>query len=185
MEKSPLFEKIFFMKDYVAYLYVPYPISLKRFNYMNKNSELNSHKEHDAFIYISPLRTRKIFVNDGIDLLVKFFSERKYPYRVYYCKNIEEFKTVLKNPKTLNLWIFSHGHHGGISCGKTKLNYYEEFSLINTPAKKYIYQFHCNDGDSPSLLDILSMGRGFSTNDVLTLGDIRAYIKQILKDFNA
>lgn len=114
---------------------------------------------HDAIIFIYPVGNGESTA--GVDNLICAFKARKYPFKMYYCYNPEEFKAILANEKAKYLWIFSHGWRGGITFKwgltvndiihlrfkrQTNLRY---FNLIedeqNTyPPKSFIAQLHCN-----------------------------------------
>lgn len=100
------------------------------------------------------------------------------PYKLYHCYDLNTFEGIVRNQKAVNLWIFGHGSRGSISCGNQSIRYKK---LRNAPAKRYIYQFHCNHGNEDSLAEYLSNGRGFVNNRTRDVIQNRVQIKQIVK----
>jgi hypothetical protein len=118
----------------------------------------------------------------GLDLLINHFRN-KTPYAIYPCKTKERFGEIIKDSNVKSIWIFGHGDHGGIRYSATKkiLDYKK---LVNTLPhdlkKESIYQMHCNSGNCPSLVHLLSDDRGFVNNTTNSMFKTRTFIREIL-----
>lgn len=99
----------------------------------------------------------------GISFLINWFNENDERYRVYFFRNKREFFNVINCPTATSIWIFSHGWRGGIRATDGNCFYSELIKKMNSDAlnKDAIYQFHCNPGNDPSLVELLSVKRGF------------------------
>jgi hypothetical protein len=118
---------------------------------------LNSYiVDHDAFVIIHSMSDNSTDY-PGFDLLIKFFSAKRFPFKIYHCYNPEDFKNVLKNEKAKYIWIFGHGWRGGVTFkwtrrlphiftpNKTAFSYKQiQENLGKYPKKLFIGQFHCN-----------------------------------------
>lgn len=120
---------------------------------------LNSYnQDHDAFVVIHSMGCFNFIRYSGFDILIKFFTSHRYPFKIYHCYKSEDFITVLKNENTKYIWIFGHGWRGGITFGGTRTLSHlftpniTSFSYKKIqdewekyPKKKFIGQFHCNN----------------------------------------
>jgi len=114
-------------------------------------------QDHDGFIVIHSLGFFNSISYPGFDILIQFFVSKKYPFKIYHCYNLEDFKSILKNKKAKYIWIFGHGWRGGITFkwtrklshlltpNKTQFSYEKiQTDLEKYPRKLFIGQFHCN-----------------------------------------
>jgi hypothetical protein len=132
-------------------------------------------QDHDAIIIIHSMGSFSAYSYVGLDILIPYFIQNKYPFKIYHCYNPQEFLDVLKNDKAKYLWIIGHGWHGGITfkwmrfprkpffrkSNKTLYPYVKiRCDLEAFPKKAFIAQFHCNHIDNTyphneSLVEIL------------------------------
>lgn len=131
-----------------------------------ENLDVDSRK-HDAFVVIESRGDYLLY--NGLDTLIPKFKEKGYPFRIYYCKTPDDFKTVLSNEKANCVWIFGHGWRGGITFkGRRRLLNLRHLKLQDKihfcysnlvvsgkneyPVKDFIVQLHCNHfvKDEPS-----------------------------------
>jgi hypothetical protein len=113
----------------------------------------------DAFIVAHSKGIHSYGDTAGLDNLVKYFIQKKYPYKIFHCYNPADIVSVLKEKRAKYLWIFGHGWRGGITfkeAGKIsdlsilwpekKSLIYENLTNENPPLpeKLFIGQFHCN-----------------------------------------
>lgn len=122
--------------------------------YSHYPDQLNEEEdEHDAIIVVHYEWWKRFPIyGGGIEKLIKFLDGNK-AYRIYQCISVEEVRNVIQNPKTINLWIFSHGSIDGIVLNDGNLEYE---SLTNVEKKDFIAQLHCNhcgNGCNLSLVD--------------------------------
>lgn len=132
-------------------------------------------RDHDAFVVIHSMGSFSIYRYVGLDILIRYFISKKYPFKIYHCYNPQEFQEVLKNERAKYLWIIGHGWRGGITFKWMKSSG-ERFSrkkkrtlfpyakirgdLDQFPKKAFIAQLHCNHFDrtyayNESLVEIL------------------------------
>lgn len=179
--KFPFFLKLRDLTCFILFRYfIPYTAHCirKGWNSAQSYPQFMSDKKHDALIIVHEKFAEKCMYGDGIDLLIEFFREKEIPYELYPCYDLNTFEGIVRNQKTINLWIFGHGSRGEIKCGNQSLKYYK---LKNAPQKGYVYQFHCNRGNEVSLAEYLSNGRGFVSNRLRDTVQNREQIKQILE----
>lgn len=156
------------LKSQSSYLRSIIPCVAKK--YCQEHLEFESQQKHHAIIIaISTQRiSHRIWKNlpysSGASSLVAYFLEKKLPYKVYECRTIDDFETVICNDKAVVLWIFGHGSKGVLDILNEKVRYVK----YDTPKyaihqKKAIYQFHCNCGNEKSLTEILANGNGIDS----------------------
>lgn len=122
---------------------------------LNNNSQYPNHldinkDEHDAIIICHYQWWKRFPIyGGGIEILVKGLDQNR-PYCIYHCLTANEVRSVIMNPKTKRLWIFSHGsiEGSGLSDG------YLEYETLN----KYILykKFHRNTECKNFDIDILN-----------------------------
>ena len=98
----------------------------KGWNSAVDHPQLNSNARHDAIIVniYSSLSPEYMFQN-GIDLLITFFSREKYNYKIYCCNSSDDFFDIVNNPNATSLWIFGHGTRGSLRCRNKYVIYSE------------------------------------------------------------
>src|SRR3989338_4974802 len=115
---------------------------------------------------------------EGIDLLIDHFRAVRISYKVYTPLNKDDFFKIVMASNTKELFIFGHGGRHGLQLNKLeRLRYCE---LSNAPKKRFIAQFHCNDGGGNSLKDYIGED-GFVDNDIRHIMQNRRDIKRIIK----
>jgi len=123
--------------------------------------------DHDAIIIVKSKGVHSIGQYAGIDNLIERFIIEKYPFKIYPCDNLTDFKSVLRNENARYIWIFSHGWRGGVvfkDAGKlSDLSIirpksadliYDELrnEIPQFPKKLFIAQLHCNPkSDNPPI----------------------------------
>lgn len=122
-------------------------------------SDLDENQQFHAAFIINRSHDLKNLEYVGLDNLIKGFARLGYPFKIYHCRNEDEFKTVLKNKRAKYIWVFGHGWRGGVGW-KEKQSIFEwirckgkesmfAYSNIHQedeeyPKKAFIAQFHCN-----------------------------------------
>jgi hypothetical protein len=157
-------------------------------------------QDHDGFIVNHSLGFFNTLPYSGFDILIPFFIERKYPFKVYHCYNPDEFVSVLKNEKVKFLWIFGHGWKGGITFkwahflakSRTRMSYNRIYNeLKNSPRKKFVGQFHCSHIDTTEpdnlsapelLLDVSDSSYYYLTNTKMNVISIWFAIRNCITD---
>ncbi|MEN6396073.1 MAG: hypothetical protein ABFC78_06280 [Methanoregula sp.] len=117
----------------------------------------------------------------GIELLTKGLIKRQKKFAIYRCSSPIEFKNIVNQPQTIELWIFSHGKRDRISFGNNILEYQE---LQNAPKKNRVVQLHCNHGGGKSLADYLcyDIRSSFVTDNVRSWHENRIDILTLLEN---
>ena len=139
--------------------------------------EIKPQEPHDAIIichYEHHLKYPPY--GDGIAELMNNFHRKNIPYITYECSEPDDFKPIVYNPKTKNLWIFGHGTRSSLNFGTGYEQLYIE--LKDAPKKLFIGQFHCNGRENPdekSLADLIST-YGYVTPGLLDTEEIRRAI---------
>ena len=120
----------------------------------------------------------------GISILIQWLNANNVKYRVYFFKNTMEFFDVMNNPAVTNVWIFAHGWRGGIRTYGAKCPYNELIKKIchESLAKEGVYQFHCNPGNEPSLVELSKAKRGFVNHRINRLEGIKAIIQILIEN---
>jgi hypothetical protein len=133
-------------------------------------------------VYDCPCKWFHVYLS-GIELLIKGFQKRKKKFVIYRCSSPLDFKKIVYQTQTNELWIFGHGKRDRISFGKEVLEYQE---LRDAPKKNRVFQLHCNHGGGKSLADYLcdDPGRSFVTDDVRSWHENRIDILTLLKTFD-
>lgn len=167
-----------------GYLYWAYLVGREWFIACD-NRELSSSENHDAIVVIVYNRfSSSAMFGCGIDLLIGCFNQNNRPYKIYLCDTREKFLSIINTPKAKRIWIFGHGKRGGVSCSDG-LCLYEDLEKRMAPeskGKEAVYQFHCNSGNEKSLVELLSVKKGFvnhSSNDEFA---IREYLTNIIRN---
>lgn len=117
-------------------------------------------KEHDAFIIIHSMGSFSGGLCIGLDLVISYYIQNRYPFKIYHCYNPQEFLDVLRNDKAKYIWVIGHGWRGGITfkwtqsfrerlsrkSKRTQFSYDKIRDDLNQfPKKSFIAQFHCNN----------------------------------------
>jgi len=149
-----------------------------------KNSEMLSSENHDAIVV--PVYNRfssSAMMGFGIDLLINFFHDNNHPFKIYLCETRENFLSVLNTRKAKRIWIFGHGNRGGVAFSNGSWLYSDLFIKLTSDGKEKeaIYQFHCNPGNKLSLVELLSVKKGFVNHSINDQYAIREYLTQIIK----
>ncbi len=119
-----------------------------------KNGHLNSEQKHTAIIiYGENFKSKWYLILSGIDILVKYLKKNNEPYQVYFIENQNQFKSIVNNPKTVQLYICCHGARHFANLGSENIYYCE---LSDAPKKDFIAQLHCNHGGGKSLADYIA-----------------------------
>jgi len=155
---------------------------------LNNNSKYPNHldlkkDEHDAIIICHYQWWKRFPVyGGGIEILVKRLDQNRF-YCIYHCLTANEVRSIIMNPKTKRLWIFSHGSIDGMGIND---GYLEYETLINAPRKEFISQLHCNHcvGDCGfSLVDRISE-YGCVLEGYRALVSMRSDLKCCLSHYN-
>jgi hypothetical protein len=157
-------------------------------------------QDHDGFIVNHSLGFLNTVPYSGFDILISFFIEKNYPFKIYHCYNPDEFISVLKNEKVKYLWIFGHGWKGGITFKwvhflaktRTRISYNKIHNeLKNSPRKKFVGQFHCSHVDTTEpdnlsapelLLDVSDNSYYYLPNTKMNVISIWFAIRECIKD---
>lgn len=136
-------------------------------------------EKYDAIIIVSDKCYKRSRMYGSVDLLIDFFSKNQINHQIFHIDLKEEVRAIISDPSAQSLWIFGHGNRGGVSCRDGFFDY----STVHIDHKKeYVYQFHCNGGIGAPLFNIVSEGRGYSSNQLNETFTIRRDVKQILED---
>ena len=123
---------------------------------------------------------------EGIDLLINYFLHEKLPYKVHVCEELRCADSVIRDPKVKELWIFGHGKKNYLSFGNNGKLKYQNFSGLEK--KDFIAQLHCNTGDGPSLVELLSDGKGIFSDyyryPIQNRNDIQKWINDQISNKN-
>lgn len=131
------------------------------------NPELANSPDYVAIIIAVNYSFLDIFQDsvfgEGVELLIHFFKERGLSYKVKICRAPKDAEEIIVDPNAKSLWIFGHGKKNNLAFGKNGRLKYKKFE--GCPDKKtFIAQLHCNTGEGPSLLDVMSDGNGICGN---------------------
>ncbi|MDD2803772.1 MULTISPECIES: hypothetical protein [Methanocorpusculum] len=135
--------------------------------YCLKNSPNNICVKHHAIIVA--ISTRKLShkiiryfpYSGGAKILVKWFINKKIPFKVYECLNKSDLEKIIIDDNATVLWIFGHGQKNGVNLQKEFFKYsYFDIDVYRKHRKKEINQFHCNKDEGKSLTEILADGNG-------------------------
>ena len=120
----------------------------------------------------------------GISSLIEWFNAKDVKYRVYFINNRREFFDIVNNAAITNVLIFSHGWHGGMRTSDGNCPYCDLISKMCPEAlmKEGVYQFHCNPGNDLSLVELLSVKRGFVNHRINKPEGIKEIIRILIEE---
>jgi len=170
-----------FFEFFLFPLFLGIPI-LFRWNYVKKNSQFNSNKNHIAIILANNYYPwRYMTYGFRIDKLIKYFKRKNLSYKVYSRVNEYDIKKIINNKNTKGIILIGHGQRHGIKIGKNKIFYYCE--VIKAPKKDFVIQLHCNHFGGFSLVDYLAKDKkkSFVTDKTLTFKSIEKFIDEYTK----
>lgn len=112
---------------------------------------------HSIIIANSTKQDKRVGILVGIDLLVKRFTSQKCKYKITVCDTPLEVKNEIENPHADYIYLFGHGFKGGLTFynADESISKFEYSSVNPTFSKKFIGQFHCNQGNGLSLVELL------------------------------
>lgn len=166
------------------YLFVPaFSIFiLPSWNYLHKNKELNSQKDHIAIILCNDYMPERLLIyRQNLKKLIKHFKKNNWAYKIYFRTNKEKLKKIINNPKTKIIYLIGHGNRHGIKLNNKEMAYYCEFE--NSPKKDFIALLHCTHNTGKSLVDYISKDstKAFITNKKISTFGVDKFFDQVTK----
>ncbi len=139
------------------YILVPAfsPLVFFNWNYLRKNSEFGSNKNHIAIVLCNNYMPERILsYREDLPKLIKFFKKKNWSYKIYFKADKKELRKIIDNPYATIIYILGHGQRHGVKVNPKELVYYCEF--YKSPKKKFIAQLHCNHYGGKSLAEYVS-----------------------------
>jgi hypothetical protein len=119
-------------------------------------NEFYSEPYHSIIIANSTKQSKSAGIFVGIDLLIKRIKSQKCKYKITLCNTPVEVKNEIENQNAEYIYLFGHGFKGGLTLYFSESTFEFKYCSVNPKNfKKFIGQFHCNDGNEQSLVELL------------------------------
>lgn len=155
---------------------------LPTWNYLRKNQELNSNKNHIAVVLANDYMPERVLAyRQNLKKLIKYFREKNWPYKIYSRVSFVKLKQILNNLKTTIIYLMGHGNRHGIKLNNKEMAYFCEFE--KSPKKKFIAHLHCTHNTGKTLVDYISKDstKGFVANKKISTFRVDKFFDKVTK----